>query len=82
MTITVDGKTAHLTFAFETTDNSNGEQMYGGNSIHVIGAQLGNKFIAHAEDGDMVIVLIAGNGRLSLSDEVPVPEETTTFSYY
>ena len=75
MTINADGKTARLTFAFETT--SNGEQMYGGNAIHVIGARLGNKVVVNEEDGDMVIVLVVDGGGLSLSDEVPVPEEAS-----
>ncbi len=75
MTITVDGKTAHLTFAFETIDNSNGEQIYGGNAIHIKGAKLGNKVIANEENGDMVVVLIVDEDRLSLSDEVPIPEK-------
>ena len=75
MTITVDGKTAHLTFAFETT--SNGEQMYGGNAIHIIGTKLGNKVVVNEDDGDMVIVLVVDEGGLSLSDEVPVPEEAS-----
>ena len=77
MTITVDGKTARLTFAFEISDNSNGEEMYGGNAIHVIGAQLGNKTVANEENGDMVIVLVVDEGGLTLSDEVPIPEEAT-----
>jgi hypothetical protein len=80
MTITVDGKTALLTFAFETTDNSYGEQMYGGNDIHVIGAKLGNEVIANEEDGDMVVVLIIDESRLSLSDEIPIPEEASATS--
>ena len=77
MTIIVGGKTARLTFAFEITDNSNGEEMYGGNAIHVIGAQLGNKTVANEENGDMVIVLVVDEGGLILSDEVPIPEEAT-----
>ena len=77
MTITVDGKTARLTFAFEISDNSNGEEMYGGNAIHVIGAQLGNKTVANEENGDMVIVLVVDEDGLILSDEVPIPEEAT-----
>ncbi|MBR6716110.1 MAG: hypothetical protein IKI83_06645 [Prevotella sp.] len=80
MTITVDGKTAHLTFAFETTDNSNGEPMFGGNAIHIKGAKLGNEVIANEENGDMVVVLIVDEDRLSLSDEVPIPEETAATS--
>ena len=78
MTINADGKTARLTFAFETT--SNGEQMYGGNAIHIISARLGNKVIGNEEDGDMVIVLVVDGGGLSLSDEVPVPEEASATS--
>ena len=77
MTITACGKTARLTFAFEITDNSNGEEMCGGNAIHVIGAQLGNKTVANEENGDMVIVLVVDEGGLTLSDEVPIPEEAT-----
>ena len=77
MTIIVGGKTARLTFAFEITDNSNGEEMYGGNAIHVIGAQLGNKTVANEENGDMVIVLVVDEDGLILSDEVPIPEEAT-----
>lgn len=80
MTITVDGKTAHLTFAFETTDNSNGEPMFGGNAIRIKGAKLGNEVIANEENGDMVVVLIVDEDRLSLSDEVPIPEETAATS--
>lgn len=78
MTITVDGKTAHLTFAFETTDN--GEQMMGGNAIHVISAKLGNEVITNEEDGDMVVVLVVNEDRLTLSDEVPIPEEEAATS--
>ncbi len=55
MTITVDGKTAHLTFAFETTDN--GEQMMGGNAIHVISAKLGNEVITLVKDTSLCFVL-------------------------
>lgn len=77
MTITACGKTARLTFAFEITDNSNGEEMYGGNAIRVIGAQLGSKVIVNEENGDMVVVLVVDEGGLTLSDEVPVPEETS-----
>ena len=77
MTITANGITAHLTFAFETTDNSNGKPMYGGNAIHITGAKLGNEAIANEEDGDMVVVLIVDKDRLSLSDVVPIPEEAT-----
>ena len=80
MTITVDGKTALLTFAFETTDNSYEGQMYGGNGIHVIGAKLGNEVIANEEDGDMVVVLIIDESLLSISDEVPIPEEASATS--
>ena len=78
MTITVDGKTAYLTFAFEAI--SSGEVMYGGNDIHVIGAKLGNEFIANDEDGDMVVVLIVNEDRLTLSDNVPIPEEASATS--
>ena len=39
-----------------------------------IGAKLGNKFIANEEDGDIVVVLIVDEDRLSLSDEVPIPD--------
>jgi len=74
MTITANGKTAHLTFAFETTDNSNGEPMFGGNAIHIKGAKLGNEVISNKEDGDIVVVLIVDEDRISLSDEVPIPE--------
>ncbi|MBQ8865865.1 MAG: hypothetical protein IJ020_07005 [Bacteroidaceae bacterium] len=75
MTITVNGKTARLTFAFETT--SNGEKMYGGNGIHIIGAQLDNKAVVNEDNGDMVIVLVVDEGGLTLSNEVPIPEEAT-----
>ena len=51
--------------------------MYGGNAIHVIGAQLGNKTVANEENGDMVIVLVVDEDGLILSDEVPIPEEAT-----
>ena len=54
-----------------------GEEMYGGNAIHVIGAQLGNKTVANEENGDMVIVLVVDEDGLILSDEVPIPEEAT-----
>ena len=75
MTINADGKTARLTFAFETT--SNGEQMYGGNAIHIISARLGNKVIGNEEDGDMVIVLVVDGGGLSLS-EIPLTFEESS----
>ena len=80
MTITLGRNKAQLTFAFEITDNSNGEEMYGGNAIHVISAKLGNKVIVNEEDGDMVVVLVVGEDGLSLSDEVPVPEEASATS--
>ena len=81
MTITANGKTAHLTFAFETTDNSNGEPMFGGNAIRIKGVKLGNEVIANEENGDMVVVLIVDEDRLSLSDEVPIPRKVLSASW-
>ena len=81
MTITANGKTAHLTFAFETTDNSYGEPMFGGNAIRIKGVKLGNEVIANEENGDMVVVLIVDEDRLSLSDEVPIPRKVLSASW-
>ena len=75
MTVTVDGKTDRLTFDFETT--TNGEAMYGGNAIHVTGVQDGSKHIRSEEKGNLVVVLMMDEGGLSLTDEIPVPEEAS-----
>ena len=75
MTITADGKIAHLTFGFEIT--TNGEGMYGGNAIHVASVKVGSKFIEGKEDGDLVVVLIMDESGLSLTEEIPVPEEAS-----
>ena len=79
MTVSVDGKTARLTFAFMVTNSPDGEEAYGNNSIHITGAQLGSKAIACGDDGDMVVILIMDDGGLSLTDEVPVPEEASAY---
>ena len=73
VTVTVDGKKACLTFAFETTSTIGEKQMLGGSAIHIIGAKLGNKMVVNEENGGMVVVLMVDKDGLTLSDEVPIP---------
>ena len=77
MTISVDGKNARLTFAFQVSNSPSGEEAYGNNSIRITGAQLGSKAITGGEDSDIVVVLVMDDDGLSLTDEVPVPEEAS-----
>ena len=81
MNVTVDGKTARLTFTFRVTNSSNGEEMYGGSAIHITGVQLGSEAVANGNNDDMVIVLLVGESGLSLTDEVPVPEESSKTAF-
>ena len=77
MTVSMDGKTARLIFAFMVSNSPDGEEAYGNNSIRITGAQLGSKTLTGGEDGDIVVVLAMGDDGFSLTDEFPVPEEVS-----